>query len=135
MPVTNRKLALSLLPQSFAICKLAVGAAIPTWATAADFVSITRTGDELSIVAEARWIPADLTSEIVWRSLKAHGPFDLSEVGVLAALVKPLAEAGISVFAISTFTTDYLFAKADQLQNALTALRQAGHTVHEPGCA
>ena len=63
--------------------------------------------------------------------MKAHGPFAFSEIGVLAALVAPLAEAGISVFALSTFDTDYLFTGDTHLQEAVAALRSAGHTIHE----
>jgi Uncharacterized conserved protein len=77
-------------------------------------------------------VPVDLRAETSWRALKAHGPFDFSEIGVLAALVTPLAENKVSVFTISTFDTDYLFTRSSQLQASLGALRQAGHTVHEP---
>jgi uncharacterized protein len=55
----------------------------------------------------------------------------LSEVGVLASLVAPLAAAGVSVFTISTFDTDYLLVQSIQLLEALTTLRNAGHTVHQ----
>jgi hypothetical protein len=63
--------------------------------------------------------------------MKVHGPFDLSEVGVLAALVAPLAAAGVSVFTISTFETDYLLVQGIQLREAIVAFRNAGHTVHQ----
>jgi uncharacterized protein len=131
MPATNRRLVLSLLPKSFAICKLAADAALPEWATHGQFFSTTRTSDELSIVADMDLVPTHLRSETSWRVMKAHGPFDLSEVGVLASLVAPLAQADISVFTISTFDTDYLLTKADQLHTTVAALRRAGHTVHE----
>lgn len=131
MSATNRALVLSLLPKSFAICKLAADTPLPEWAQHGQFFSITRTTDELSIVAETDLVPAYLRAETSWRVMKAHGPFDLSAVGVLASLVAPLAQAGISVFTVSTFDTDYLFTKAGQLQTALAALRKAGHTVHE----
>jgi uncharacterized protein len=132
MPASTRKLSLSLLPKSFVICRLAAEAPIPAWATRGDFFSITRTSEELSLIAEMELVPADLRAETTWRAMKAHGPFDLSEVGVLASLVTPLAENEVSVFTISTFDTDYLFTRSGQLQAALGALREAGHTVHEP---
>jgi hypothetical protein len=68
---------------------------------------------------------------VSWRVIKVHGPFDFSEVGVLAALLQPLAAAGVSVFAVSTFDTDYLLVQCSQLREAVTGLRNASHTVHE----
>jgi hypothetical protein len=132
MLASTRKLSLSLLSKSFVIYRLAAEARIPAWATRGDFFSITRTSEELSLVTEMELVPADLRAEVSWRAMKAHGPFDLSEVGVLASLVTPLAESEVSVFTISTFDTDYLFTTSGHLQAALEALRKAGHTVHEP---
>jgi hypothetical protein len=132
MLASTRKLNLSLLSKSFVICRLAAGAPIPAWATSGDFFSITRTSEELSLVVEMDLVPADLRAETSWRAIKAHGPFAFSEIGVLASLVTPLAENEVSVFTISTFDTDYLFTRSSQLHAALGALRQAGHTVHEP---
>jgi hypothetical protein len=63
--------------------------------------------------------------------IKVHGPFDFSEVGVLAALLAPLASAGVSVFTISTFDTDYLLVQCSQTREAVDALRNASHTFHE----
>jgi hypothetical protein len=132
MPVATRSLELSLLPETFAICHFAADAAVPEWASQGQFFSITRTGEELSVIAETVFVPAGLRTEVSWRVLKVHGPFDCSEVGVLASLVAPLAAAGISVFTISTFDTDYLLVQCIQLRDAVAALRNAAHTVHEP---
>jgi uncharacterized protein len=131
MPVAKRSFELSLLPERFAICRLALDAVVPEWATRGQFFSITRTSDELSVVTETALVPERLRTEVSWRVMKVHGPFDLSEVGVLAALVAPLATAGVSVFTISTFDTDYLLMQCSQLREAVANLRNAGHTVHE----
>jgi len=131
MPVAKRSFELSLLPETFAICHFAADAAVPEWATHGQFFSITRTGEELSVIAQTVFVPAALRTEVSWRVLKVHGPFDFSEVGVLASLVAPLAAAGISVFTISTFDTDYLLVQCIQLRDAVAALRNAAHTVHE----
>jgi hypothetical protein len=131
MPVAKRSFELSLLPERFAICRLAPDAVVPEWATRGEFFSITRTSDELSVVTETVLVPERLRTEVSWRVMKVHGPFDLSEVGVLAALVAPLATAGVSVFTISTFDTDYLLLQCSQLREAVASLRNAGHTVHE----
>jgi uncharacterized protein len=131
MPAAKRSFELSLLAETFTICRLAPGAAVPEWATQGQFFSVTRTGDELSVIVEAALVPERLRSEVDWRVMKVHGPFDFSEVGVLAALVAPLAAVGVSVFSISTFDTDYLLVRCDQLREAVTGLRNASHTVHE----
>jgi hypothetical protein len=131
MPAAKRSFELSLLAETFTICHLAAGAAVPEWATQGQFFSITRTSEELSVIAETVLIPERLRTEVSWRVMKVHGPFDLSEVGVLASLVAPLAAAGVSVFTISTFDTDYLLVQSIQLLEAVTALRNAGHTVHQ----
>jgi hypothetical protein len=59
-----------------------------------------------------------------------EGPFSLSSCGVLSSLTEPLARAGISIFAISTFDTDYLLVKQQALRVAVEALTQAGHSVY-----
>jgi uncharacterized protein len=132
MPAPKRTFELSLLPETFAICRLAPDAVVPEWATQGRFFSITRTSDELSVITETASVPATLRTEASWRVMKVHGPFAFSEVGVLASLVAPLATAGVSVFTISTFDTDYLLVQCSQLRDALAALRNAAHTVHEP---
>ena len=126
---TRPCLSLVELAGSFAFCKLDQGAAIPAWATGGDFFSITRTTDELSIVCPQSVAPEDVHCERDWRCLRVAGTMAFSVVGVLASLVTPLAEAGISVFALSTFDTDYLLVKEKDLENAVAALRQHGHTV------
>ena len=130
MAAATRLLELTLLPERFAISRLAAGAPIPDWAMQGPFFSVTRTGDELSVVCELSRIPVGMPSQPGWRVLKVHGPFGLSEIGVLAALATPLAEAKISLFAISTFDTDYLLVAADTLSAAIAALEGAGHTIH-----
>ena len=130
MPAVTRHLELSLLPERFAISRLAADSPIPDWATQGPFYSVTRTGDELSIVTELSRVPVGIQSQPGWRALKVHGPFVLSEIGVLAALTAPLAEAKISLFAISTFDTDYLLVASETLPAAIAALERAGHTIY-----
>ena len=130
MAAATRQLELTLLPERFAISRLAADAAIPEWATQGRFFSVTRTGDELSIVTELSRVPVGVASQAGWRVMKVHGPFVLSEIGVLAALATPLAEARVSLFAISTFDTDYLLVASETLSAATAALERAGHTIH-----
>jgi hypothetical protein len=121
-------LTLSVLPETLAICRLEREARIPEWATG-DFVSITRTRDELSIVCDERHAPPGVKADRGWRALKIEGPLDLSLTGVLASIAVPLAEARINIFAISTFDTDYVLVKADRVTEAIGVLRRAGHRV------
>ena len=130
MAAATRHLELSLLSERFAISRLGADSPIPAWATQGSFFSVTRTGDELSIVTELSRVPASVKSQSGWRVLRVHGPFVLSEIGVLAAVAAPLAEAEISLFAVSTFDTDYLLVASETLSAAIAALERAGHTIH-----
>lgn len=128
MSLSLRRFQLSLLPDDFAIVGLPAGADIPGWATQGPFFSVTRTNDELSIMVEESRVPADVPCQGGWRVIKVHGPFMLSEVGVLAALVGPLAAARVSVLTIATFDTDYLLVTSENLAAAVSALERAGHS-------
>lgn len=130
MAASTCRLELTLLPERFAISRLAADAPIPGWATTGSFFSVTSTGDELSVVCELSRVPVGVQSQPGWRVFKVHGPFVLSEIGVLSALAEPLAGAKISLFAVSTFDTDYLFVASETLSAAIAALERAGHTIH-----
>lgn len=123
------ELTLILLPDTFAVCRLSALALLPAWCQASAFYAITRTAEELSIVCSEQAVPPDVTCERGWRGLMVAGPLDFALTGVLASLAVPLAEAGVSIFAISTFDTDYVLVRDQQLSAALDALRCAGHTV------
>ena len=124
-----RSLRLLTLPGRFAVCRLAPDEPVPAWATKAPFFSISRSQDELSVVCPEDVVPSDVRSERGWHGLRAAGVIDFSAIGVLASLVSPLAQAGISVFAISTFDTDYLLVKEKDFPATCKALRKSGHTV------
>src|SRR5512136_2018386 len=125
-------LTLTVLPETLAICRLSVDEAVPEWAMIGEFVSITHTADELSIVCEEENVPAEVKADRGWRALKVAGPLDLALTGVLAALADPLANAQINLFAVSTFDTDYLLVKGYNLTRACDVLRRAGHRVETP---
>jgi len=130
MAAATRHLELTLLPERFAISRLAADAPIPEWATQGPFFSVTRTGDELSVVTELSRVPPGVHSQPGWRVLRVHGPFVLSEIGVLASLATPLSETNISLFAVSTFDTDYLLVASETLLAAIAALERAGHAIN-----
>jgi hypothetical protein len=119
-------LTLVVLPGIYAICRLPAAEAFPSWATG-EFVAITRTANELSVVCRQEAVPDGVRHEGGWRCLRVVGTLDFTLVGVLASLVLPLAEAGVSVFCISTFDTDYLLVR--DLDRATEALQRAGHSI------
>jgi hypothetical protein len=122
-------LTLIALEDVLAISKLPADAPLPPWASGCPFVSITRTPDELSIVCREAVLPLDVNSERGWRCLRVAGPLAFSSVGILASLVEPMAKAGIPVFVVSTFNTDYVLLKAGDFDRAVEHLQQAGHMI------
>jgi len=109
-------------------CRLSAKAPVPAWA-AGEFVSVSRSADELSIVCRETEVPDEVEWETGWRCLKFAGKLDLAMVGVLAGVTGVLAEEGACVFAMSTFQTDYLLVKETDLDRSLTALGNAGYDV------
>jgi hypothetical protein len=122
-----RKLKFLIVPGQFAVSRLLPEAAIPQWAHSASFASITRTSDELSIVCLASSVPEEVKSERDWACLKLLGPFPFQETGILASFLDPCARAGIPIFAVSTFDTDYVLVKEADKERAQKALTDVGH--------
>ena len=120
--------AFSILRGEWAVARLAPDARVPAWAMGpAPFLSIARTANELSIVAPAAAVPADVCAERGWALFKLQGPFAFDQTGILASFATPLAAANVGIFAVSTFDTDHVLVKTAQLADALAALRAAGH--------
>lgn len=129
-PKPPPRMNLSLSKDRLTVCQFRADAPLPSWvATATGFISITRTPEELSIVCPESLAPRDAKQESGWRAFKVEGPLDFALTGILASLLDPLAKAGISIFALSTFNTDYILVKADKVEAATQALRAAGHGV------
>jgi len=96
----------------------------------AAFASFTRTHEELSGVCEESRLPVNIAAQRGRRLLTVKGPLDFALTGVLASLAGPLAEAGVSIFSISTYDTDYLLLAEHDLERGIAALERAGHTIH-----
>ena len=101
---------------------------------AASWYSITRTDDELSVVApdNVDFDPGDLgpgDRQPGWSCLQIAGMLDFAMVGVIAGISKLLADAKISIFAVSTYNTDYILVKTADIEKAVRALAAAGHAV------
>lgn len=113
----------------YSICRLGPNDPVPDWALASEFFSINHTPHELSIVCSADYLPPTVPAEHDWACLQIEGPISFELSGVLDACLRPLARAGICIFAVSTFDTDYILVKTDCLEQAKVALRNAGHEI------
>jgi hypothetical protein len=121
---------LRLLPERMALVRLEADAVVPTW-LAGPVVSVTRTPEELSILCVEDCVPPGHRVEPGWRCLQVRGPLSFELTGVLAALAGPLAAAGVSIFAMSTFDTDLVLVRDEELDRATAALATAGHRVEQ----
>lgn len=115
-----------MLKKTYAVCRLNK-ATLPD----GEFVSLTMSGGEISLVCEVTKMPCGCRAETGWRALRVKGPLDFSLTGILADLSGVLARAGVSIFALSTYDTDYIFVKQVRLEDAQNALTTHGHTVIE----
>lgn len=125
------EVSLIVLDGSYGIARLDPAEPTPGWAWGPGFVSVTRTPEELSILCRDARIPEAVTAERAWRLLRVAGTLDFSLTGVVHGLTGPLAAAGISVFVVSTYDTDYLAVRAATLDAATERLRRAGYTVED----
>jgi hypothetical protein len=123
----SHKLTLQLLPQNFSVCQLACDAPLPQWSTRGAVFSITRTENGLSLVCESKYVPRSVKSEKGWRCFKLQGPFPFAVTGVLESVLEPLARERLSIFAVSTYDTDYVLVKEKAVAKATKVLRAAGH--------
>lgn len=121
---------LDVLSGRLAVCRLDPSAPLADWmAGGAPLASVTRTASELSVVCAEAAVPAGVRAETGWRALRVRGPLAFDVSGVLASLTAPLAAAGIPIFSLSTFDTDVVLVREADLDAAITALSEAGHTV------
>src|ERR1035437_5802548 len=121
-------LDLDVLAGTYAVSRLSPDEPAPEWARG-ELLALIRTPEELSVVSAADSVPASVTSEPGWRALKVRGPLDFSLVGILAALSGALARAEIALFALSTFDTDYLLVREQDLERAVHALESESHRI------
>jgi hypothetical protein len=123
---------LEVLPGRYAICRFEHGAAQPIWARSAagpEFLSVTWTSTELSVVCPEDRVPSGIPGERGFIALRVNGTLEFDLTGVLASLTAPLAAQGIPVFAISTYQTDYLLLRAEDAARSRAVLDAAGHAV------
>jgi uncharacterized protein len=122
-------MTLSILDGEFGVARLRPSDPIPAWSTEGAIQSATRTREELSVVCAAGVIPEGVEAERGWRCFQVRGPLAFSLTGILASIAGPLAEAGVTLLAISTYDTDYVLVPGASLDLAVEALQRAGHEV------
>ncbi len=114
-----------------AVCRLDEGTPVPAGIAEAPFAAVIHVPGETTVICPASVVPAGARVERGWNALELIGPFDFSLTGILAQVILPLGEAGIPVFALSTFDTDYILIKGQHRTSAKAALAEAGHTFRE----
>lgn len=122
---------LEFLKGRFAVCRLDAASDVPQWAVAGGFFSVTRTADELSVVCGEANVPEGVLCEKGYIALKARGPLDFSLTGILSSISAVLAEAKTSIFALSTYDTDYILLRKSDKTTAADALASAGYIIRE----
>ena len=128
----DHKLKLRLLDEKFAISKMPQFAELPSVFAKGEMCFVMRTDEELTIISPEFMAPDNGQQEIGYRCIRIEGQIPSNTTGILISLVKPLTEAGISIFAVSTFSSDYIFLMEEHLVQATQALQHAGHEfVHE----
>jgi len=120
---------LGQVPGDFSVCEIKNAAAV-SWN--GSFVSLTKTKDEISLVCPTEDAPQDCEKrEDGWACMKVVGTLNFSLIGILARISGILAENGISIFAVSTYDTDYIFMKKEKFDYAVTILQENGYQFDE----
>ena len=115
------------MEETYIIHKLDQSTNLPEGLTEFEFYSLSNSREELSLVCPEKILIQSENSSPNWKCLKVAGPLDLKLTGILAGLSDTLEKAKISIFAISTFETDYLLLQKQVLETAKTALKSAGY--------
>ncbi len=127
--MSEKILTMKLLNEKFGVCRLNKNELIPEWVKNSNFYSITKTSDELSIVCSQDSIPSNIKCEKDWRTLKVEGPLDFSLIGIISSISTILALKRISIFAVSTYDTDYILVKNKDIDNVILALSNERYKV------
>ena len=123
----STKIVLSILEETYIIHKLGQSTNLPEELMGCEFYSLSNSQEEMSLVCPEQILIQSENNSPNWKCLKVAGPLDLNLTGILAGLSDTLANAKISIFAISTFETDYVLIQKQVLETAKSALKSAGY--------
>ncbi|SMH60509.1 ACT domain-containing protein [Azospirillum agricola] len=133
-PRDHSGLTLSVLPGRLAVAQVPPGQGLPSWLDWSEpLVGATRTGEGLSILCREDRVPEGVKAERGWRAFKVEGPLDVSLFGVLARIAVPLAQAHVPILAMSTYGTDYVLVRADDLDKAAEVLALSCTVLRDDG--
>lgn len=121
---------MKVLPGEYSLCRLSSNESIPSWVFASAFYTVSKSADELSIIAESKFVPGDIKAETGWRILKIEQTLDLALTGITAKFSTALAEVGVNLCVIATYDTDYVMLKQEKLAIAIPALQKTGIMVN-----
>jgi hypothetical protein len=127
----SKQLLLKILPDRMAVCRFEPSSERPEWIDTSGFYSITNTREELTLVCREALVPPGTKCQRGWRCFRIQGVLDFSEIGIMFSITQPLAKSGVSIFAISTYNTDYFLVKEKDLAKAIDALIASGHQITE----
>jgi hypothetical protein len=116
-------------PEKMVVVGLPAGAEVPDWAESASLFSISATATETTLICAGRSVPKKVPQQGPFTAFAVEGPLDFALTGVLHALLGPLAEAGISVFTVSTYPTDWILVPLEKADAAAEEWRRRGHLV------
>jgi hypothetical protein len=116
-------------PEKMVVAQLGAGAEVPTWAESASVFAIIATAHETTVVCAGRSVPKKVIQAGPFTAYAVKGPLDFALTGVLASLLEPLAEVAISVFTISTYSTDWILVPMGKADAAAEEWRRRGHSV------
>lgn len=116
-------------PETIAVVRLGPGAEVPSWAESSSIFSITATATETSLVCAARSVPTKARALKPLTGFAIEGPLDFGLTGVLSSLLAPLADAEISIFALSTFDTDWILVPVSAADQVEAIWLEGGHKV------
>ncbi|CAN7334955.1 ACT domain-containing protein [Pararhizobium sp. LjRoot235] len=125
----THKLLIRLVDAEYAITRLNIGTPLPEWLMGPGFWTVSSSREEMTLVCRAARIPPGVQSSGGWRCLRIEQHFSFDVPGVLASVLNPLSEAGVGIFANSTFSTDYVFIMGSDLDKAVAALKAHGHEI------
>jgi len=125
----NQPVTLHQYPEKLVVAQLGPGADIPAWAESSSVFAVIATATETTVVCAGRSVPKKVPQGGPYVAFTAAGAHDLDVPGVLHGLLAPLAEAGISIFALSTYPTDWILVPTDKADAAAEEWRRRGHTV------
>lgn len=128
-PGSDPAYTLNRYPERLAVVSLPAGADVPAWAESSSLLAVIATATETTLVCAGRSVPAKTRKEGPFTAFAVDGTLDFALTGVLHGLLGPLAEAGISVFVVSTYPTDWILVPADRAEEAAEEWRRRGHSV------